>query len=277
MRKRLGQHFLADPAVIARILSAADLHADDAVIEIGPGKGSLTVPLAEKVQRLLAIEYDPSCVQYLQKRLGDQHRHIQIIHADARTLNYAEFLLAQGFHTDRRVKLLANLPYYAAVPILLSIFRASQQFSQCTLMFQKEVGERITATPGQKAYGFLSVTAQYYSEPVYCFSVPPEAFRPPPKVESAVVKLSCFDHPPIRVIDQEHFFQVVKYAFSSRRKMLKNALIKQGKAFFSADVVSQVFEKLHLSSTIRGEELSVQDFAALSNELLHISNYKNTI
>lgn len=269
MRKKLGQHFLADPAVIDRILSAADLQPDDVVLEIGPGRGSLTFPLADKVDRLLAIEYDSSCVQYLQEGLREHRKHAQVIQADARTLNYAELLTAYGYH-DRRIKLLANLPYYAAVPILLSILKSFRYFSQCTLMFQKEVGERITAVPGQKAYGVLSVTAQYYSETVYCFTVSPRAFRPPPKVESAVVKLACFAELPTRVSDPEHFFQVVKYAFSSRRKMLKNALLKQGKELFSAECLAQVFERLHLPATIRGEELSVQDFAALSNELLRL-------
>ena len=274
MRKRLGQHFLTDRRTIARILDAAALQPEDVVIEIGPGKGSLTFPLAERVRHLVAIEYDPFWVDYLQHHLADQ-KHVWILQADARRLDYAELFLTHRFET-RQVKLIANLPYYAAVPILLAILHVSQMFQQCTFMFQKEVGERITATPGQKAYGLLSVTAQYYSKPTYCFTVPAHAFHPPPQVESAVVNMQMFAQPPVQVSNQEHFFHIVKYAFLSRRKTLKNSLITHGQGLFPGDFLHQAFERLHFAPNIRGEELSVENFAALSNELLRLQGEEKT-
>ncbi|MDY0094209.1 MAG: 16S rRNA (adenine(1518)-N(6)/adenine(1519)-N(6))-dimethyltransferase RsmA [Candidatus Vecturithrix sp.] len=275
MRKKLGQHFLKDCRIIDQILSAASIQADDVVVEIGPGTGSLTFPLAERVRHLVVIEYDPIFVTYLQQRLANQP-HVRIIHADARRFNYTELFLTDRLE-DRPVKLVANLPYYAAVPILLAILHASRMFQQCTFMFQKEVAERITATPGHKSYGFLSVTAQYYSKPTYCFTVPAHAFHPPPQVESAVVHMQVFTQPPVRVINEEHFFRVVKYAFFSRRKTLKNSLTTHGQGLFSGDVLHQVFERLHFAPNIRGEELSVEHFAALSNELLYVQGKEKRI
>lgn len=254
--------------MIARILDVAAIQPEDVVVEIGPGKGSLTFPLAERVRYLVAIEYDPVFVNYLQERLTDQG-HVRIIQADARRINYADLFLTYRLE-KRQVKLVANLPYYAAVPILLAILPASQLFQQCTLMFQKEVGERITAMPGHKSYGLLSVTAQYYSNPTYCFTVPTYAFHPPPQVESAVVNMQIFPQPPVQVVNQEYFFQVVKCAFLSRRKTLKNSLITHGQGLFPGDLLHQAFERLHFAPNIRGEELSVENFAALSNELLRL-------
>ncbi|GAK57212.1 ribosomal RNA small subunit methyltransferase A [Candidatus Vecturithrix granuli] len=274
MRKRLGQHFLTDRRIIARILDVAAIQPEDVVVEIGPGKGSLTFPLAERVKHLVAIEYDPFFVDYLQERLLDQE-HVQILQADARRLDYVELFLTHRLE-NRQVKLIANLPYYAAVPILLAILHASQLFQQCTFMFQKEVGERITAVPGQKSYSLLSVTAQYYSKPTYCFTVPAHAFHPSPQVESAVVNMQVFAQPLVQVVNQEHFFRVVKHAFLSRRKTLKNSLITHGQGLFPGDLLHQAFERLHFAPNIRGEELSVENFAALSNELLRLQREERT-
>jgi 16S rRNA (adenine1518-N6/adenine1519-N6)-dimethyltransferase len=267
VRQKLGQHFLKDEGIIARILSTAEVSPDDRILEIGPGRGSLTCSLARQAKQFIAIEYDTTLVEYLQQRFAEQG-HIRIIQADARYFNYEELLQFTDKSGIQRLKLIANLPYYAAVPIMLSIFRYSHVFSQCIFMFQKEVAERITATPGTKSYGSLSVAAQYYSKPSYCFSVPPRAFQPPPKVDSAVVSLKFFDHPCVDVLDQQHFFQLVKCAFLTRRKTLKNSLTKQKANFFPKELLLSAFEALHFHERIRGEELSIQDFANLSNLLI---------
>ena len=270
MRRKLGQHFLIDQEIITRILDSADIRSEDQVLEIGPGKGDLTFSLARQAKQLIAVEYDPQLAEELRRQFTGQD-HVRIVRADARYLRYEE-LFPESPAWSQRVKIVANLPYYAAVPIVLSIFRYPQMFSTCTLMFQKEVAERITASPGNKSYGSLSVVAQYYSKPEYCFSVSPRAFRPRPKVESAVITLRFLDQPRVEVLDPEFFFQLVKYAFLTRRKTLKNSLAKHGAGLFPADLLQQAFESLHLHPYIRGEELSVEDFANLSNVLIQLQH-----
>jgi len=199
---------------------------------------------------------------------------VQILKADARRVLYEE--LFQGSNSrSQHVKVVANLPYYAAVPIMKTLFPYSHLFSECTLMFQKEVAERITASPGQKSYGSLSIAVQYYGVPKYRFLVPPQAFRPRPKVESAVITLHLFEHPRVEVLDQEYFFQLVKCAFLTRRKTLKNSLIKNGSGRFPLDLLRPAFEELRFHERIRGEELSVEDFANLSNVLLQMQRKRS--
>ena len=268
MRRKLGQHFLTDRRIIQRMLATAQLTPHDRVVEIGPGNGSLTFSLARQAKQLIALEYDAELTRHLQHAFAGQ-AHVRILHADARAINYAE-LLADGEAQPVRVKIVANLPYYAAVPILFTIFHYAYVFGEGILMFQKEVAERITAAPGSKRYGALSVAAQYYSQPEYCFSIAAEAFRPRPKVESAVIKLSFLPQPQIDVLDRADFFQLVKYAFRSRRKTLKNSLTKNCAARFPLPLLNRAFEYLHFPENIRGEELSLADFAHLSNCLLQM-------
>jgi 16S rRNA (adenine1518-N6/adenine1519-N6)-dimethyltransferase len=265
VRSKLGQHFLIDRRIIHRILATAQVTPPDWVVEIGPGQGSLTTALAQQAQRLFAVEYDAALLANLQQTFAGQP-HVQVVQADARTINYAE-LLAEAQASQARVKIVANLPYYAAVPILLAIFEAAHLFQTATLMFQKEVAERLTASPGTKAYGTLSLAARYYSQPEYCFTIAAHAFRPRPQAESAVVKLTFLPHPPVEVDDRDYFFQVVQYAFRSRRKTLKNSLHKNCAALFPLNLLDMAFEHLHWSEHVRGEELTLADFAALSNFL----------
>ena len=265
MRQKLGQHFLVDPHIVEKILSTTRIEKDDCIVEIGPGKGVLTSALASQARRLIAIEYDPSLAEALQTRFAKQ-RHVHILHADARSVNYAELLPAHGC-AAQRVKVVANLPYYAATPIMLSLFDSAGLFHSCTLMFQKEVAERISASPGTKAYGTLSVLTQYYSEARYCFSVPPQAFRPAPKIKSAVVHLRFSETPRVHVLDRTHFFGLVKAAFLSRRKTLKNALVKGSPPVCTQEQFLEALNELGFDERIRGEKLSLDDFARLSNRL----------
>lgn len=271
MRKKLGQHFLTDRRVITRILETAQLTDQDRVVEIGPGNGILTTALAEQVAQLTAIEYDAALAAALQQTFADAP-HVRVIHADARVVDYAAlFSLAAG-----RLKVVANLPYYAAVPILFHLLTYPALFSDAFLMFQKEVAERLTAVPGTKAYGPLSVAAQYYSRPEWGFSIAPEAFRPSPRVDSAVVKLHFFDRPRVSVQDQDAFFHLVQCAFRSRRKTLKNSLAKNCAPRFPMPLLSRAFARLGLPEQVRGETLSLAQFAALSNVLVTLQSPQKT-
>ncbi|MBD3307467.1 ribosomal RNA small subunit methyltransferase A [candidate division KSB3 bacterium] len=268
VRGRRGQHFLIDPTVITRILQVADIHPGETVVEIGPGTGNLTLALAEQSERLIAVEYDATLARDLSRTFSDQP-HVQVVHADARTLCY-DTLLASEASMGRQVKIVANLPYYAAVAIMMSVLQASHLFKTCTLMFQKEVAERITAVPGTKAYGSLSVLVQYYSDPVYHFTVPPQAFRPRPKVESAVIGLHVEHHVSLDVVDQPYFFQLVKAAFLARRKTLKNSLVKNRGDLFPEPLLQQALETLGLPARVRAEDLALEDFVSLSNVLIQM-------
>jgi 16S rRNA (adenine1518-N6/adenine1519-N6)-dimethyltransferase len=235
----------------------------DRVVEIGSGSGGLTFALAQQAHELIAIEYDAELAARLQQALAGQP-HVQILHADARHINYTELLVCDT-SPPARVKVVANLPYYAAVPILFTLFRHTQAFEDCTLMFQQEVADRITASPGNKSYGPLSVAAQYYSTPEYCFSIPPQAFRPPPQVMSAVITLHIAQTPRVHVHDPEAFFHLVRCAFRSRRKTLINSLSKHCHTHFPTSLVSAALQQLQWPDTIRSERLSLEDFAKLSN------------
>ena len=274
MRRKLGQHFLTDKEIIHRILHTAQITSQDWVLEIGPGNGCLTSSLAHQAKQLIAVEYDIELASNLQQIFAG-YQNVRILQADARDLDYGD-LFSDCEVQESGVKVVANLPYYAAVPILFSLFRYVHVFSECTLMFQKEVAERITASPGNKSYGSLSVAIQYYSEPAYCFSIPPWAFRPQPQVDSAVVQFHFFKQPRIAVLDREHFFQLIKCSFRSRRKTLKNSLAKNCAKGFSKRLLHIAYEQLHFSENIRGEELSLEDFANLSNFLITMQRSQDT-
>lgn len=274
MRRKLGQHFLTDKRIIHRILHTAQLTSQDWVLEIGSGNGCLTGSLACQAKQLIAIEYDVELASSLQQAFAGS-QNVRILQADARKLDYEE-LFSGCAAQHPRVKVVANLPYYAAVPILFALFRYFSVFSECTLMFQKEVAERLTASPGSKSYGTISVAARYYSEPVYCFSIPPRAFKPQPQVDSALVHFHFFQQPRISVLDQEHFFQLITCSFRSRRKTLKNSLAKNWVKGFPIHFLHRAYEQLHFSEHIRGEELSLEDFANLSNVLITMQRSQNT-
>lgn len=268
MRSKLGQHFLTDQRTIHRIIRTAQVTPEDTVIEIGPGNGCLTRILSRQAKMLLAIEYDAELARQLEQIFREQSQ-VRIVHADARRVSYRQ--LAQEYHAPAaQIKVVANLPYYAAVPIVFALFEEVTLFSECVLMFQKEVADRITASPGTKAYSPLSIAAQYYTTPEYCFTIPPQAFHPRPKVMSAVIKLHCLPHPRIQVQDHIQFFQLVQQAFGSRRKTLKNALTLHGAGQFPPSLVETALTRLHFPTDVRGERLSLEDFANLHNLLLEM-------
>ncbi len=257
-KKRFGQHFLISPTVLDGILRMAELTSDDMVLEIGAGTGTLTEALASRVRRLLAIELDRELIMPLRRRFARQPQ-VEIIHADALQFDFAPL--------DEPVKVVANLPYSTAVPILMRLLRAASSLRLAVVMLQREVAERLCAMPGTKAYGGLTVIAQWYAVVEKGFNVPPSAFSPPPKVISTVVKLTPRPQPPVPVDDEDWLFRVIRGGFGQRRKTLVNAL---GAAFprqVEPHVLRQILAKVGIDARRRGETLTLVEYARLADAL----------
>jgi 16S rRNA (adenine1518-N6/adenine1519-N6)-dimethyltransferase len=250
-KKHLGQNFLFDPSILGNIVRAADLSGGDTVIEIGPGPGRLTRILAERVKKLIAIELDPDLYERLK---GDfiAYSNVEIIHGDA---------LKFAFETVNEFKVVANIPYYITTPIIFRLIDAREHVKSMTLTIQKEVAERIAAAPGGKDYGVLSIMVQYFADPELKFIIPREAFRPAPKVDSAVVHMKILSNPRVQVRDEKIFFRVIKTAFSQRRKTLSNSL--KG---VRGDIKG-VLTGSGIDPQRRPETLSIEEFARLSDSL----------
>ena len=248
-KKSLGQYFLYDPLVIEAIIQAAQLEPDDLVFEIGPGPGSLTKRLAEKVQHLIAIELDNALYGKLTVKLAG-YDNVELVCADALEYQY-ENLPA--------FKVVANIPYYITTPIIFRLLDARKNLKSMTLTIQKEVAERIAAKPGGKDYGVLSIMVQYYADSSLQFIIPKEAFRPSPKVDSAVVHMRILDKPSVAVRDEELFFRIVRTTFSQRRKMLSNSLKKVH------EDVAEWLHKAGIDPHRRPETLSMEEFASLAD------------
>lgn len=253
--KKLGQNFLISEDTVRRIAAAAELSENDAVLEIGPGIGTLTQALAETGAEVTAVELDKRLLPVLDKTL-EGYGNIRIINSDVLELDVNA---AMG---GRRFKVAANLPYYITTPIIFALLEKKLPVERMVVMVQKEVAERMTAAPGGKDYGALSVAMQYYTEPEIAFIVPPESFIPRPSVDSAVVVCKNRSVPPVKICDEKLFFKVVKAAFSLRRKMLSNALKNMG---ITAQQAQEWLALSGIDPKRRGETLSLQDFANLTN------------
>ena len=251
--KRLGQHFLIDADVIQRMVTAAAIRPEDNVLEIGPGLGALSEILVKEAGRLILVEMDALLAERLAARLA-RDRHVQMIAAD-----FLRLELKDTFQ-ERSLKVVASLPYNAATPILFRLLNHRTQFPQATVMLQREVAERITASPGTKAYGVLSVLIQLYATPETVCSVGPRSFFPAPQVHSQVIKLIFYKEPRVEVADESLFRQIVKAAFNQRRKTLRNALRGVGGADLEA-----VGQRADIDLQRRGETLSLEAFARLTN------------
>lgn len=257
-KKSLGQHFLFDKNIINMILDTAKIRPEDTVVEIGPGPGIMTRMIGERVRRLIAIEIDKSLADNLRKDLSEQ-QNIEIVNTDALDYHFEE--LEKGF------KVIANLPYYITTPILFRLMEVRDRIESMTLMVQKEVAERITARPGGKEYGILSILIQYYSRPEISFIVPRGSFRPVPKVDSALLHLKILPEPKIKVKDEPFFFRIVKLSFSQRRKTLQNCLKGLG---LSKEVLGNTLASLGIDPKRRAETLSIEQFGLLSDFLENI-------
>ncbi len=253
--KKLGQNFLIREDIVRRIAAAAELKEGDAVLEIGPGIGTLTQALAETGADVTAVELDRRLLPVLEKTL-EGYDNIRIINADVLELDVNEAMGGRSF------KVAANLPYYITTPIVFALLEKKLPLERMVVMVQKEVAERMTAQPGGREYGALSVSMQYYTEPELAFIVPPESFIPRPSVDSAVVVCKKRAVPPVEVCDEKLFFKVVKAAFSLRRKMLSNALKNMG---ITSQQAQEWLALAGIDPKRRGETLSLQDFANLTN------------
>lgn len=255
--KRLGQNFLINPQVVAGIIQAAEITPQDTVLEIGPGIGTLTQGLAETGARVCAVEIDRRLIEVLNKTLAG-YDNVQIIHGDILRIDISREMCAEKY------KVVANLPYYITTPIIMGLLEERLPIEMLVTMIQKEVALRMVAQPGGKDYGALSVAVQYYTVPEIMFLVPPQSFIPAPAVESAVIRCTVRDVPPVDVVSERLFFRVVKAAFSQRRKTLSNALKGLGVA---NDIISDCLVRANIDGTRRGETLSLAEFAAIANEL----------
>ncbi len=249
-KKHLGQNFLFAPSILRSIIQSADLSDSDTVIEIGPGPGGLTRLLAERVKKVVAIELDPYLYNRLTVELKDLD-NIVLVLGDA---------LKYPFEQLDRFKVVANIPYYITTPIIFRLIEAAQNLDSMTLTIQKEVAERIVAGPGTKAYGVLSLMVQYRAEPELKFIIPKEAFRPAPKVDSAVVHMKLREKPAVAVQDEVFFARVIKTAFSQRRKTLSNSL----KVFNN---IGAALKQAGIDPKRRPETLSLEEFGRLSDSL----------
>lgn len=261
-QKRFGQNFLIDTHVLDKIISAAGITKDDMVLEIGPGIGTMTQYLAEAARQVVAVEIDSNLIPILKETLGE-YRNITVINEDILKVDIKE--LAEQYNGGRPIKVVANLPYYITTPIIMGLFESGVPIDNITVMVQKEVADRMQVGPGSKDYGALSLAVQYYAEPYIVANVPPNCFMPRPNVGSAVIRLTRHQTPPVTVQDAELMFKLVRASFNQRRKTLQNGLNNSPEIAFSKELIIQAIESLGVPATVRGETLTLQQFAQLAN------------
>ena len=259
-QKRFGQNFLIDGHVVEKIISSADITRDDTVLEIGPGIGTMTQYLAEAAGQVYAVEIDKNLPIILEETLAD-YNNVTVINDDILKVDIAK--LTEG----KPIKVVANLPYYITTPIIMGLFEKHIPATSITVMVQKEVAQRMQAAPGSKDYGALSLAVQYYAAPYIVANVPPNCFMPRPNVGSAVIRLTCYDKPPVEVENETLMFKLIRAAFNQRRKTLQNALNNSSELNVTKEQVVNALRALELSETVRGETLSLEQFAHLSDLL----------
>ena len=263
-QKKYGQNFLTDDGVLDEIVEAAGVCDKDHIVEIGPGLGALTKRLAQKASHVTAIEIDTQMIPVLDEVL-EGFDNTRVICADVLKTDMKE--IAETYPGED-VKVVANLPYYITTPIVTSLLESGIHYKSITVMVQTEVAERMQTGPGSKDYGALSLAVQYYSKPEIMIDVPPECFYPMPGVGSSVIKLDLYDEPPVKVSDPEFMFRIIKASFMQRRKTLQNALQNNPDTKISRDKTVEALEKLGLDPMIRGEALTLEQFADLTDLLV---------
>lgn len=263
-RKKYGQNFLIDTHVLNKIIKGAEITKEDCVLEIGPGIGSLTQVLAQNAKKVIAVEIDTQLIPILKETLGE-HNNIEIINGDILKVDIKK--LIEEKNDNKPIKVVANLPYYITTPIIMELLENKLPVSGITIMVQKEVAQRLASNPGSKDYGAISLAVQYYSKPYLIANVPHNCFIPRPNVDSAVIHLDVLKEPLVAVKDQDLFFRIIKAGFSQRRKTLVNSLFNQKVVDLSKEEIAIIFNKIGLNENIRGEMLSINDFAKLSDAL----------
>lgn len=261
-QKKFGQNFLIDTHVLDKIISAAGITKDDFVLEIGPGIGTMTQYLACAAREVVAVEIDKNLIPILEDTLSD-YDNVSIINEDILKVDLVS--LAEEKNQGRPIKVVANLPYYITTPIIMGLFEKRVPLESITVMVQKEVADRMQVGPGTKDYGALSLAVQYYAEPYIVANVPPNCFMPRPSVGSAVIRLTRHKEMPVQVKDEQLMFKLIRASFNQRRKTLANGLKNSSELDLSKEVIEQAIEQLGKGASIRGEALTLEEFAKLAN------------
>lgn len=262
-KKNFGQNFLVDERVLDKIVDAADIGENDLVIEVGPGIGTLTQAMAKKAGKVTAVEIDRTLVPILEELLED-YDNVEIINEDILKVDLNALIER---HKGMNVKMAANLPYNITTPIIMTILEKHIPMESLTVMIQKEVACRMNAKPSTKDYGSLSLVTRYYCEPYLVANVPQNCFMPRPNVDSAVIKLTVLDKPPVDVKDEDFFFEFIKAAFSQRRKTLVNCIYNSGILNMNKEEIGSLLSSLGFDEKVRGESLTLQDFAKICNSI----------
>lgn len=261
-QKKFGQNFLIDTHVLDKIIRAAKITKDDLVLEVGPGIGTMTQYLAEAARGVIAVEIDKNLIPILSDTLQG-YDNVKVINADILKVDVRK--LAEEENEGKPVKVVANLPYYITTPIIMGLFETHVPVESITVMVQKEVAQRMQTGPGNKDYGALSLAVQYYAKPYIVANVPPNCFLPRPKVGSAVIRLTRHESPPVEVKDEKLLFDIIRASFNQRRKTLANGLRNAGKLDIPREIIVEAIERLGKGAEVRGESLTLEEFARLSN------------
>ena len=260
-QKRFGQNFLIDTHVLERIIEASEITKDDFVLEIGPGIGTMTQYLAEAAREVTAVEIDDALIPILKDTLKEWD-NVTVLHGDILKTDIRK--IADEKNQGRPIKVVANLPYYITTPIIMGLFESHVPVDSITVMVQKEVADRMQTGPGSKDYGALSLAVQYYAEPKIVANVPPNCFMPRPKVGSAVIRLTRHQNPPVTTLDEKLMFRLIRASFNQRRKTLSNSLKNSRELPYSKEEVETAITECGLPLNIRGEALTLEQFARLS-------------
>lgn len=263
-QKKFGQNFLIDTHVLEKIIASAGVTEDDCVLEIGPGIGTMTQYLAEHARQVVAVEIDRNLIPILKETLAD-YENVEIINEDILKVDIKQ--LTEQYNGGRPIKVVANLPYYITTPIIMGLFESDVPIDNITVMVQKEVADRMQEGPGSKDYGALSLAVQYYAQPEIVANVPPNCFIPRPTVGSAVIRLTRHREMPVKADNPKLMFRLIRASFNQRRKTLQNGLNNSPELPYTKEQVVQALEKMGLSPSVRGEALSLAQFAKLSDLL----------
>ena len=262
-QKKFGQNFLIDTHVLDKIISAAEITKEDFVLEIGPGIGTMTQYLACAAREVVAVEIDKALIPILEDTLQD-YSNVTVLNEDILKVDIKK--LAEEHNAGKPIKVVANLPYYITTPIIMGLFEGDVPIESITVMVQKEVADRMQVGPGTKEYGALSLAVQYYAEPYIVANVPPNCFMPRPKVGSAVIRLTKHAEPPVEVSDTKLMFRIIRASFNQRRKTLANGLNNSPELSFGKEEIQRAIKACGFPEGIRGEALTLEEFAALTNE-----------
>ena len=267
-QKKFGQNFLIDTHVLDKIIGSAEITKDDVVLEIGPGIGTMTQYLACAAKKVIAVEIDKALIPILEDTLSDtlsEYENVRVINHDVLKVDIAK--LAEEENGGKPIKVVANLPYYITTPIIMGLFENHVPIKSITVMVQKEVADRMQVGPGTKDYGALSLAVQYYAKPYIVANVPPNCFMPRPKVGSAVIRLERYENPPVTVKDEKLMFRLIRASFNQRRKTLANGLKNSPELDYTKEEIEAAIEALGRGASIRGEALTLEEFAKLADLL----------